>query len=62
MNVLDLLEKQRQERKDKPCNCHAYKFPHRRYGGSCEDDGSWMELTDKLRLKAWDRKTGDSYE
>jgi len=57
MNVLDLLDKRRQERKDKPCTCHAYKFPHRRYSGSCEDDGSWMDNTDRLRLIEWERKS-----
>lgn len=62
MNVLDLLDKQRQDRKDKPCTCTAYKFPHRRYGGSCQDDGLWRDLTDKLRLKAWEHKSRDSYE
>jgi len=57
MNVLDLLEKQRQDRKEKPCTCAAYKFPHRRYGGSCEDDFTWMDLSDKLKLIEWERKS-----
>jgi hypothetical protein len=25
----------------KPCNCYAYKFPHRKNGGKCEGSMYW---------------------
>jgi len=34
--------------KDTPCKCDSYKFPHRRGGGKCVDDHSWMTLSERL--------------
>jgi hypothetical protein len=34
--------------KDTPCNCNSYRFPHRRGGGKCVDDHSWMTLSERL--------------
>ena len=53
MNALEQHDKQKQTLKAKPCTCNAYKFPHRRLSGGCQDDGLWMDNTDQLRLAAW---------
>jgi len=38
-------ERKEAELKAKPCKCDSYKFPHRRFGGQCNDDLSWMTFS-----------------
>ena len=33
--MLTKLKTEKSKENIKPCNCKAYKFPHRKYGGKC---------------------------
>jgi len=57
MDFLEKHDQQKQKIKESPCTCGAYKFPHRRYSGSCTDDYRWMDNTDRLRFVEWERKS-----
>ena len=56
MNIWNLVREQQEyevkKKKEQPCLCDSYKFPHRRNGGKCIDDGALMTLTEKLEYAA----------
>lgn len=52
--AVDIVRQHETDRKTGICRCDAYKFPHRKWSGSCEGENAVEYATDSM--SQWDRE------